>query len=55
MTPIHCQYKEKENGWPHPPTTEINTRSYINVLAARRRLRKEWDAEEAMVKYFQGK
>ena len=27
-TPRHFQHKEKENGWPHPPTGEWKTRTY---------------------------
>ena len=39
--PRHCHNKEKENGWPHPPTTERKIRPYSNVLSARRRQKKE--------------
>ena len=28
----HCHNKEKENGWPHPPTAERKTCTYSNVL-----------------------
>ena len=51
MTPRHCHYKEKENGWPHPPTAERTTRTYS--IGARRRQKKEWQAEEDIAVYFQ--
>ena len=52
MTPRHCYNKEKENGWPHPPTAERKTRTYSNVLGARRLQKKEGEADEDMA-YFQ--
>ena len=30
-TLTHCHYKRKETGWPHPPTTERNTRKYSDL------------------------
>ena len=44
---------QKENGWLHRPTAERKTRSYSNVLDARRRQKKEGEAEEDMAKYIQ--
>ena len=41
VSPRHCHYKEKEIGWPHPPTAERKTRAYSNVLGARRRQKKD--------------
>ena len=46
-------YKEKENGWPHHQTAETNTGPYSNVLGARRRHKKEREAEEHMAKHLQ--
>ena len=42
----HC-YK-KENGWPHPPMAERETRPYSNTLGARRRQKKDGEAKEDM-------
>ena len=44
---------EKEDGWPHPPTAERKTRTYSNVLSARRRQKKDGETKEDMAKYFQ--
>ena len=52
-TPRHCQYKEKENGWPRPLTAEKKTGTYSNVLGARRRQKKEGEAKEDMAKHLQ--
>ena len=44
---------KKENGWPHPPTADGKTRSCSYVLGARRRQKKDGEAEEDMAKYIQ--
>ena len=54
-TPIHCYNKEKENGWSRSQTAERKTSPYSNVglLGARRRQKKEGEADEDMAKYIQ--
>ena len=51
-TPIHIHYK-RENGWPHPPTAERKISPYSYVLGARRRQKKEREAEEDTAKHLQ--
>ena len=50
---MHCYNKEKENGWPCPQTAERKTSPYSYVLGARRRQKKEGEAEEDMAKHLQ--
>ena len=52
-TPRHCYNKEKENGWPRSQTAERKTSPYSYVLGARRRQKKEGEAEEDMAKHLQ--
>ena len=52
-TPRHCYNKEKENGWPRPPTAERKTRTYSNVLDAKRRQKNEGEAEGDMAEHLQ--
>ena len=53
MTPRHCYNKEKENGWPRSQTAERKTSPYRYVLGARRRQKKEGEAEKDMAMHFQ--
>ena len=43
---------KKENDWPHPPNANRKTRPRCNVLDARRRQKKDGEAEEDMAKYI---
>ena len=46
-------YKVKGNGKPRLPTAERKIRIFSNALGARRRQKKEGEAEEDMAKYVQ--
>ena len=45
-TPRHCHYKEKEHGWPHPPTAERKTRRCTAMHLVPEDCRRKGDAEE---------